>query len=596
MMMNSNNNPTKADAVVVNDDKNPHGPGRVVYHMDALEQDSEDIPFVKGEVQLLEYRDVNFARLFYIQLVAVLVTAVFTIFASSDSADSSTSTTSTSATTATEDDDFSGSTFLLILVVSVLAASVGVASFLTLMMNHSEWIVRVSFFAAPTLMLAFGLVLVLVDSGTSSTSNTNDDDGTLSAGGHFLVYAVVFAAISACVYHYYQKFIPFAASTLQVASMAVRSNRGLYLLTAAMPVVLAGWFTLWSTALVGVLAMTDSTATDTTTTVSPQRTCAPGDIWCDDSDTTTAAPLSATATVGILLLLVSFYFTQHVIINVFHTTTAGTVGAWWFTPLADPSLCNSATTDSLYRSLTYSFGSICFGSLIVAIVQTLEHMARSARRNRRGALLACLLECILHCLRRWIEYFNSWAFVYVGLYGYDFLTAGRNVISLFQNRGWSSFVADRLVFRVLSLANLAVAIVSGASACLTDVMAGPVMPPDDSGDLTPSRLVAFFSGFIIGILVSNTALFVMESAVRTVIVCFAESPTEFYECHPDLCELMRSGWAAAYPDAWASSNYESVFMAVEAKVVDDHKDNNYSNNNSGYDSKGTTATAVQLIV
>ena len=51
---------------------------------------------------------------------------------------------------------------------------------------------------------------------------------------------------------------------------------------------------------------------------------------------------------------------------------------------------------------------------------------------------------------------------------------------------------------------------------------------------------------------------------------------------------MRQGWAAAYPDAWASSNYEAVFMAVEAKVVED-KD-------MSYDNTGKEATAVQLIV
>lgn len=39
-----------------------------------------------------------------------------------------------------------------------------------------------------------------------------------------------------------------------------------------------------------------------------------------------------------------------------------------------------------------------------------------------------------------IEYLNKWAYVYVGLYGYSYLEAGRNVITLFENKGWTAIV------------------------------------------------------------------------------------------------------------------------------------------------------------
>ena len=37
------------------------------------------------------------------------------------------------------------------------------------------------------------------------------------------------------------------------------------------------------------------------------------------------------------------------------------------------------------------------------------------------------------------------AFVYVGLYGYSYLEAGKNVITLFKNRGWEAIIADDLI-------------------------------------------------------------------------------------------------------------------------------------------------------
>lgn len=37
------------------------------------------------------------------------------------------------------------------------------------------------------------------------------------------------------------------------------------------------------------------------------------------------------------------------------------------------------------------------------------------------------------------------AFVYVGLYGYSYIEAGKNVITLFKNRGWEAIIADDLI-------------------------------------------------------------------------------------------------------------------------------------------------------
>jgi hypothetical protein len=57
----------------------------------------------------------------------------------------------------------------------------------------------------------------------------------------------------------------------------------------------------------------------------------------------------------------------------------------------------------------------------------------------------------------------------------------------------------------------------------------------------------FYISCIIGLLISNVVLFPIQSAVRTVIVCLAESPAEFDEHHPDLSAILRDGWSKAYP-------------------------------------------------
>ena len=68
------------------------------------------------------------------------------------------------------------------------------------------------------------------------------------------------------------------------------------------------------------------------------------------------------------------------------------------------------------RSLTSSFGSICLGSLLVAIIQFLDFVVTSLRQNNRDrgaggaeACLLCCLDCILHVIEDIMKYFNKWA-------------------------------------------------------------------------------------------------------------------------------------------------------------------------------------------
>merc|ERR1712113_198682 len=73
-------------------------------------------------------------------------------------------------------------------------------------------------------------------------------------------------------------------------------------------------------------------------------------------------------------LLISYFWTAQVCRNVVHVTSAGTIGTWWFAPIEASSCCSNGVRDSWIRSVTTSFGSICFGSLIVAIIQAVKEM------------------------------------------------------------------------------------------------------------------------------------------------------------------------------------------------------------------------------
>ena len=255
-------------------------------------------------------------------------------------------------------------------------------------------------------------------------------------------------------------------------------------------------------------------------------------------------------------MLLSYFFTHQVIQNTIHVVIAGVVGTWWFAPDDASSCCSAGIFGSIKRALTTSFGSICFGSLLVAIIQALRTLADSNRGDGEGNMLLCLVSCILSCLEGILEYFNKWAFIYVGLYGYGYMDAGKNVIQLFKSRGWSALIADDLVGRALATLSLVVGLLAGA----VGVILATTTDWFDANDGVDGRITSFVLGLIIGLVLTSIALSSIASGVNAVIVLFAEAPAEFEQHHPELSRKMRDTWQSCYPghQHWLSRFVGSV--------------------------------------
>jgi hypothetical protein len=184
-------------------------------------------------------------------------------------------------------------------------------------------------------------------------------------------------------------------------------------------------------------------------------------VWSVVWSVTAGASLSSVGGGALFFFLLSFYWVHQVLQNVVHVTTAGVIGTWWFVPEEASSFCSPAVGASFCRASTYSFGSICFGSFLVSLVQALRAMHRIAHENDDCSFLICLIDCILGCIQGIIEYLNKWAYVYVGLYGYSYIEAGRNVMTLFQNKGWSTIITDDLADNVLMMVSVSIGLCTG---------------------------------------------------------------------------------------------------------------------------------------
>lgn len=348
---------------------------------------------------------------------------------------------------------------------------------------------------------------------------------------------LIMAAINVWYIYAVQNRIAFASANLKCACQAISVNKGIIAVSIFLAVKQMLWMILWSFAALGAYQIFRDADPDCAQHEKEGKLCGGGN-----------------AGVALFFLLVSLYWGQQVIQNVNTCTTAGTVASWWYNEVTSSS--SNAVRGSFIRSCTTSFGSICFGSLLVAILQALQTMARLVRQkaqeegNEGLACFSCLAECVLSCVEGIMEYINMWAFCYVGIYGYDFKSSGKAVMNLFKNRGWTAVINDDLTSNALGLGAFGVGLIT----CGAGLLVAKFSPEDWLQPLTTDAArygtfaaYAFIAGFSMAIILSN----VVTTALHTIFVCFAEDPVAFGRAHPDHYADLVAAWKQCHPDVWA---------------------------------------------
>ena len=157
-------------------------------------------------------------------------------------------------------------------------------------------------------------------------------------------------------------------------------------------------------------------------------------------------------------------------------TVAGVMATWCYDAEDANGLCSPAIVSSLIRALLYSLGSVAFGSLVEGVAEAVNAMVNIGKKyadsdgNTQdiGSRIFGFLSCCTLCCAKSIEYFNQWAYVYIGVYGYSYQESGRRVMELFKERGWTSMVSDILVSYVLNFTSVLVAAATGGIAVVLD--------------------------------------------------------------------------------------------------------------------------------
>jgi len=233
-----------------------------------------------------------------------------------------------------------------------------------------------------------------------------------------------------------------------------------------------------------------------------------------------------------IYLLFSFFWVSEVIKNVVHVTVSGVIATWYFLTGTPNGIPENPTLGAFKRSITTSFGSICIGSLLVAILKTIKAIIQSLR-SENDNIVACLLDCIISCIEGLVRYFNQYAFCQFAIYGKTYFEAANATWLLISSSGIEAILNDNIVSGVLTMGCFIVSL----GACALSGFLGFVFFVDDPNVIPIITFSATF-GFIIGFLLMNLATMVMDSGVICTFVCFAEEREVLRRHNPELFQKL----------------------------------------------------------
>lgn len=327
---------------------------------------------------------------------------------------------------------------------------------------------------------------------------------------------LVFTLISAWSYWSCRSRIPFSATVLEITIDVMKRYKST-LVTSFIGIVISGAFSAFFLMVVVATYMKYSPDSSNPGCHVDGGSCSKGKL------------------IGVLVFVFfAGYYISEVIKNLIHVTIAGVYGTWYYLANSDQGEPKHPALGALKRAVTYCFGSICFGSLIVSIIQLIRGLVQILRSNAMGDGDLCagcgylILDFIIGIIEWMVRYFNHYAYIYIALYGKPYITSARETFQLIRFKGMDALINDCFVNTSLHLYALLVAYIATLFAYLYLKFTKPEYN-SDGGYYTP--VLAFT--FLIAGQITRIALTVIESGISTFFVALARDPEVFQMTNRD---------------------------------------------------------------
>ena len=334
------------------------------------------------------------------------------------------------------------------------------------------------------------------------------------------IIMTIFAVLGVVAYFFMRKRIPLAKIILISVIRAADHYKSTYVMALSFLVVQTA-FSVWATwTLVAVY----------------QR-------FSPDGNAAGSGASSGAVTGLVVLVVFAYYWTSEVIKAVAYTSVAGIFGVWYYNQGPDP---RHVALSSLRRCLTYSFGSLCFGSLILAILDIIRAIVYQVQQQEAsqgdmvGFALSCVLGCIIGCIDWLITFFNRLAYTNIALYGNSFITASKETWQLVKQKGIDALINDSLINNVWVFGSYAIGLGCGIFAYAYLSISDPEYVQNDSSYFSVIIFFAIGLGLNIALSLGSGSI---GTGCTTMFVCLAEDPAVIAQKDPELFEALRQ----AYP-------------------------------------------------
>ncbi|KAK4777727.1 hypothetical protein SAY87_017914 [Trapa incisa] len=309
--------------------------------------------------------------------------------------------------------------------------------------------------------------------------------GVLCFWGERIFFGIAFAVGAALQFLYVISVIDRLPFTMLILQKAVKMVWGLpevMRIAYGFMLVMLLWMTLWSFGASGVVAsgMDD------------------GKRWW-----------------LLVVLSISLFWTGAVLCNTVHVIASGMVFLVLFHGGEQPSMMpRNSLLNSLRYALTTSFGSICYGSLFTAAIRTLRWEIRGFRSKiGNNECLLCCVDFLFHLVETLVRFFNKYAYVQIAVSGKSFNQSARDAWELFQSTGVEALVAYDCSGAVLLMGSILGGLISGTCAGVWAWIKAS------------DRVVMIGStSMLMGMILVGLAMAVVESAVTSIYICYAEDP------------------------------------------------------------------------
>ncbi|ODQ81533.1 hypothetical protein BABINDRAFT_179238 [Babjeviella inositovora NRRL Y-12698] len=328
--------------------------------------------------------------------------------------------------------------------------------------------------------------------------------------------ALVFTIITGISYWTMRKRIPFSATVLEIVIDVMKGRPSTLVVSILGAVVTAAFSCLFTISVVATYAKYDTNS---------------------NNPNCTSGGCSSGKLVGLIIFLFfAGYYITEVMRNVIHVTISGVYGTWYYLSKSDQGEPKLAAWGAFKRAVTYSFGSICLGSLIVTIIQMLRQFCQflSSPQNAMiggqdgiGAAVMVVMEILVGFVEWAARFFNQYAFSYIALYGESYVQSAKNTWKLIKHNGMSALVNDCLIGSALLFYCL---FVGYAAALFSYLFLRLTQPEYNSTGGFYAPIVAFT--FVIAMQITHVATTVVKSGTSTFFTALSRDPEVLQACYP----------------------------------------------------------------